>query len=66
MINLKDANGQWVCIKEGDLIKHLCEAEFVLLGYKMDELIDLTSAYEASNGKRPLSTESIKKTFNLT
>jgi len=48
MINVKDANGQWVCIKEDDLML----IDFKLFGYGVDQISSLIHLYEMQGGLR--------------
>ena len=62
MINVKDANGDWVVLGD-DAFVELLKGGGKILGLSVDEVIDLKGAYEERDGKYPITPESLKEAF---
>ena len=60
MINLKDANGHWVCLKEQDVIEALAQNSTTILGMTIGNIIEIKRVYEAQGGTYPITLESLR------
>ncbi len=63
MINLKDANGDWVVLKDTDVFEAFAEQHLTVLGLTMQEIIYLKEAYQIRGGAFPVTRETTAKAF---
>jgi len=62
-MNIKDANGKWVCINSDDLLSSLCEQNFRVLGMSLDVMTALQQEYQERGGCEPMTPASVKEVF---
>jgi len=63
MINLKDANGNWVCITRDSLEDYLLTDTSLIFGVHIRCLLDFICSYDMLGGKHPITSASIKELF---
>lgn len=63
LLTVKDANGNWMVIKEETFTEVLCRGGCKLFGMTLENIIDLKAEYDTRNGKYPMTSETIKEAF---
>jgi hypothetical protein len=63
MINIKDANDNWICIKSEDFYEALRNNMITVLGISLDGISELLAQYNLRNGVHPITIESIREIF---
>lgn len=63
MINLKDANGDWVVLKDTDVYEALAEQNLTVLGLTANEILELKEVYDVRGGSYPITREATNKVF---
>ena len=63
MINIKDANGNWVCIKPEDFTEATMSNLDIVFGMSMDNLLYIKRLYELKGGTHPMTQDSINEVF---
>jgi len=64
MINIKDANGNYVVIKDNDLMVALMEHDFKLLGMSVEVISRLRQDYMEKAGMMPMTIENVDAFFS--
>lgn len=64
MMNVKDANGQWVVINDVDLMTALVEAKTTLFGMSMNAILRMRQEYIEKNGIMPMNEKNINEFYS--
>ncbi len=65
LINIIDANGDYVCLNLHYVIQMLIDYDVRILGITFDNIADLKTQYELRNGQYPMTTASIEEAFRM-
>jgi len=60
MLNIKDANGNWIVVREEDIYQSLSGSSFKILGMNLDTLIEIERIYVEKGGPLPMTPESVR------
>ena len=63
IVNVKDANGQWVCLLSLQVVEMLAANGIKIWGMTTDNIMELKTQYNLRNGKYPMTSESIEEAF---
>lgn len=63
MINIKDANGKWVCIEDEEFFKEAVGNIALVFGMSLDVIAEFREQYLLKNGTEPMTVESVRKVF---
>ena len=64
ILSVKDANGQWISVKEKDLIETFTENQFTICGMNIHVLLAIREEYIKQGGKIPMTEDSVKEIFS--
>jgi hypothetical protein len=63
MIILRDANGNFVPVKEDDIFDGLMTNSFRFFGMDMDAILELNRQYNKRGGPSPITKDTVRKVF---
>lgn len=66
MINVKDANGNWVVVKSSDFMEAIQKNTVTLFGMDLDVIMELRAEYMERGGPMPMNVSNIRGIYAVT